>query len=145
MTATHIESLIAAADLSDRLDRLMLADALEEAGREEEAAALRDQFSVAVAQGRVFRLARQHQGWRPTIIASVEKLGGQFRGGRFELKHNGCILAARDFDGRNRAACELAERMDCRHVKAVRLSDDDARLLCRLLLIDSLVDDSPAE
>ncbi len=42
MTATHLETLIAAADLTDLTDRLMLADELEAAGRLREAEILRE-------------------------------------------------------------------------------------------------------
>lgn len=41
MTAHDLDALIAAADLTDRTDRLMLADELEAAGRDEEASVLR--------------------------------------------------------------------------------------------------------
>lgn len=40
-TSEHIDAMLAAADLSDRTTRLVLADALEDAGREGEAAVMR--------------------------------------------------------------------------------------------------------
>lgn len=58
MTAIDLNSLIEAADLTDRTDRLMLADAYEEEGRDEEARLLRmDGVSVWCGKGRIRRSA----------------------------------------------------------------------------------------
>ena len=47
MTAFDIDALIAAADLADRTDRLMLADACEEAGRDLDALLLDSDIAAA--------------------------------------------------------------------------------------------------
>jgi hypothetical protein len=51
MTATNLADLIAAADLSDATDRLMLADELEAAGRTDEARALRRADDAEIRDG----------------------------------------------------------------------------------------------
>ncbi len=51
MTATNINDLIAAADLNDRTDRLMLADAFDDAGRRKEAKRLRSGREVTLEGG----------------------------------------------------------------------------------------------
>ncbi|HYE97393.1 MAG TPA: hypothetical protein VEJ18_00725 [Planctomycetota bacterium] len=54
MTAKTLARLIAAADLADRANRLILADAMEEAGRDEEAALLRGEAEAMLdAEDRV--------------------------------------------------------------------------------------------
>lgn len=58
MTATKIADLLAAANLADATDRLMLADAYEDAGRDSEAAILRDGEPMLVINGHIWE--RQH-------------------------------------------------------------------------------------
>lgn len=52
-----INDLIAATNLNDRTDRLMLADALEEAGRGVEARRLRRDREVALEAGEILRVS----------------------------------------------------------------------------------------
>lgn len=56
MTATHLDALLATADLNDRADRLILADALDDAGRDGEAALLRGDGAVIEYVGVVVEL-----------------------------------------------------------------------------------------
>jgi hypothetical protein len=49
----HLEQLLAAADLGNPVDRGMLADALEEAGRNAEAGLLRSEGLVFLHEGQV--------------------------------------------------------------------------------------------
>ena len=53
MTAFDIDALIAAADLADRTDRLMLADACEEAGRDLDAFLLDSDTPLRLVSGRL--------------------------------------------------------------------------------------------
>ena len=53
MTAFDIDALIAVADLADRADRLMLADACEEAGRDLDALLLDSDIALRLAAGRL--------------------------------------------------------------------------------------------
>lgn len=63
MTTTDLDALLAAADLSDRGERLMLADAYDEAGRPDDAAALRaDDVELAREPHRHSEIM-QPQGW----------------------------------------------------------------------------------